>query len=196
MDDLMINLKMGSKSMEREAKKCEKEMKSYRLKVKKALEEQNTQIAQVHAETAIRKKNEQLNYLRMASRLDAVSSRLKTASTMQATAKNMGGVVKGLDQAMRTMDLEKIQRVMDDFEKQSGDLDVLTGTMDESMASASTGLTPANQVLDLISQVAAENGLEVTGMMNDPSRAAMQTSNNLSAQENDDLQRRLANLRS
>ena len=58
MDDLMINLKMGSKSMEREAHKCEKETKAYRAKVKKALEEQNKEIAQVHAETAIRKKNE------------------------------------------------------------------------------------------------------------------------------------------
>ena len=62
MDNLMLNLKMGSKTMEREAKKCEKDMKSYRLKVKKALEEQNTEVAQIHAETAIRKKNERKHF--------------------------------------------------------------------------------------------------------------------------------------
>ena len=195
MDDLMINLKMGSKSMERAANKCEKEMKAYRVKVKKALEEQNTEIAQVHAETAIRKKNEQLNYLRMASRLDAVSARVKTASTMQSMTKSLGGVVKGLDQALRSMDLEKVQRVMDEFEKQTGDLDVMTSAMDSSMTNATTSLTPANQVNDLISQVAAENGLEVSGLMNDPSKNTLQATS-MSAEESDQLERRLANLRS
>lgn len=45
----------------------------------------NTEVAspaQVYAQNAIRKKNEALNYLRLASRLDAVSSRLDTQVKM------------------------------------------------------------------------------------------------------------------
>ena len=84
---------------------------------------------------------------------------------------------------------------MDDFERQSGNLDVMTSAMDDSMGSASTSLTPASQVADLINQVAAENGLAVTGMLNDPSQTSLKE-NNLSVQENEELQRRLANLRS
>lgn len=38
--------------------------------------------AQVYAQNAIRKKSEALNYLRLASRLDAVSSRLDTQVKM------------------------------------------------------------------------------------------------------------------
>ena len=39
--------------------------------------------AKIHAENAIRKKNESLNYHRMSTRIDAVASRVQTACTMQ-----------------------------------------------------------------------------------------------------------------
>lgn len=35
------------------------------------------EVAQVHAENAIRKKNEALNYLRMSARIDAVAARVQ-----------------------------------------------------------------------------------------------------------------------
>ena len=38
--------------------------------------------AKIHAENAIRKKNESLNYHRMSTRIDAVASRVQTACTM------------------------------------------------------------------------------------------------------------------
>lgn len=39
--------------------------------------------AKIYAENAIRKKNEALNYLRMASKIDAVSSKVQSAITMK-----------------------------------------------------------------------------------------------------------------
>ena len=86
---------------------------------------------------------------------------------------------------------------MDEFEKQSGSLDVVTASMDDAMSNATSQMTPSNQVNDLIAEVAAENGLEVTHMMQEPSTANPNAaaSRNLSIQENEDLQRRLANLR-
>lgn len=65
--------------MERAAKKCEKDEKQQKAKVKKALEQGNKEGARIYAENAIRKKNEGLNYLRMAARIDAVSNRVQTA---------------------------------------------------------------------------------------------------------------------
>lgn len=41
----------------------------------------NREVAQVHAENSIRKKNESLNYLRMSARIDAVAARVQTAAT-------------------------------------------------------------------------------------------------------------------
>ena len=92
--------------MERAAKKCEKDEKTQQAKVKKvrhthrnthspcvcvcvcgdsrapptqALAQGNIEGARIYAENAIRKKNEGLNYLRMAARVDAVTSRVQTA---------------------------------------------------------------------------------------------------------------------
>lgn len=44
-----------------------------------ALTQGNIEGARIYAENAIRKKNEGLNYLRMAARVDAVSNRVQTA---------------------------------------------------------------------------------------------------------------------
>lgn len=48
-----------------------------------ALVARNKETAQVYAENAIRKKNEGLNYLRMAARVDAVQAKVQTAMTMK-----------------------------------------------------------------------------------------------------------------
>ena len=48
-----------------------------------ALQQGNKEGARIYAENAIRKKNESLNYLRMAARIDAVSSRVQSAMMMK-----------------------------------------------------------------------------------------------------------------
>lgn len=50
-------------------------------KAKKAIQKGNMEGARIHAENAIRQKNQALNYLRMSARVDAVSSRVQTALT-------------------------------------------------------------------------------------------------------------------
>lgn len=51
-----------------------------------ALQQKNVECARIYAENAIRKKNEGLNWLRMASRLDAVASKVQTAVTMKGVS--------------------------------------------------------------------------------------------------------------
>ena len=50
----------------------------------KALSQGNNDIAQLYAQNAIRKSNERINLLRLASRIDAVASRVQTAVTMRS----------------------------------------------------------------------------------------------------------------
>ena len=74
-------------------------------------------IARIYAQNAIRKQNEKLNLLRLASRIDAVSSRVQTAVTMRQVTGSMANVVRGMDQAMNSMNLDKVlipfeQRIM------------------------------------------------------------------------------------
>lgn len=51
-----------------------------------ALQQKNVECARVYAENAIRKKNEGVNWLRMASRVDAVTSKVQMAVTMKGVS--------------------------------------------------------------------------------------------------------------
>jgi len=53
----------------------------------------NKETAQVYAENAIRKKNEGLNYLRMAARVDAVQAKVQSAMTMKDVRKDSSNFV-------------------------------------------------------------------------------------------------------
>ena len=75
---------------------------------RQAIQQNHSDIAKIYAQNAIRKKNENLNLLRLASRIDAVSSKVQTAVTMRQVTGSMANVVKGMDSAMKSMDLEKV----------------------------------------------------------------------------------------
>ncbi|KAL0968228.1 hypothetical protein UPYG_G00264050 [Umbra pygmaea] len=198
MDDTLFQLKFTAKQLEKLAKKAEKDSKSEQAKVKKALQQKNVEVARVYAENAIRRKNEGLNWLRMASRVDAVASKVQTAVTMKGVTKNMTQVTKALDKALSSMDLQKVSAVMDKFETQVQNLDVHTSVMEDSMSSATTLTTPQDQVDDLIFQIAEESGLEVMDQLSQlpAGAAALGESSTRSQQEKEDqLSRRLAALR-
>ena len=48
-----------------------------------AIEKGNQDIARIHAENAIRQKTQSLNFLRMASRMDAICQRMQSAQNMK-----------------------------------------------------------------------------------------------------------------
>ncbi|CAI8018471.1 ESCRT-related protein CHMP1A, partial [Geodia barretti] len=58
MDKHLFNLKFSSKQMARNAKRCEKEEKAEKLKLKKALQKGNIEGSRIHAENSIRQKNQ------------------------------------------------------------------------------------------------------------------------------------------
>lgn len=57
------------------------------------LQKQNQEGARIHAENAIREKNQALHFLKLGARLDAVTQRVQTAVTMQQVTVSMKGVV-------------------------------------------------------------------------------------------------------
>eukprot|EP01023_Acetabularia_acetabulum_P018784 TRINITY_DN194_c0_g1_i2.p1 TRINITY_DN194_c0_g1~~TRINITY_DN194_c0_g1_i2.p1 ORF type:complete len:199 (+),score=30.91 TRINITY_DN194_c0_g1_i2:115-711(+) len=157
----VFNLKFLSKQLNRQSKKCEKEEKDEKLKVKKAIQKGNTEGARIYAQNAIRKKSESLNFLKLASRLDAVVTRLETQAKMQMVNKNMAGVVKSLEKALNANNLDRVAETMDQFEKQFENLDLQTEVVDQAMNKQTIMTTPEDQVNDLMQQVADEHGLEV-----------------------------------
>ncbi|UYV67909.1 CHMP1B [Cordylochernes scorpioides] len=147
-----------------------------------AIQKNDMESARIHAENAIRQKNQALNYLRMSARVDAVASRVQTAVTTKKVTNSMAGVVKAMDSAMKSMNLEKVRyllsqyypeeraavsypgcavqisTLMDKFEKQFEDLDVQAACMENTMSSTTTVAVPQNDVDNLMQQVADEAG--------------------------------------
>ncbi|KAI9587335.1 charged multivesicular body protein 1b [Glossina fuscipes] len=195
MEKHLFNLKFAVKELERNSKRCEKEEKLEKAKAKKAIQKGNMDVARIHAENAIRQKNQAVNYLRMSARVDAVASRVQSALTTRKVTSSMAGVVKAMDAAMKGMNLEKISSLMEKFESQFEDLDVQSSVMENTMSDTTTTSVPQGDVDNLLQQVADEAGLELN--MELPSgvqSSAVGTATQVS-QEQDELTQRLARLR-
>ena len=190
----LFNLRFTSKQLQRQSKKMEKEEKDEKLKLKKAIEKGNVEGAKIYAQNAIRCKSQALNFLRLSSRIDAVASRVQSAVHMKNVTKSMGAITTQLEKAMQTMNLEQITQVMDKFEKQFEDLDVQSTYVENTMSSTTTLSTPQDQVDALISQVADEHNLDLTGALGAVAKPAKDKP--VAASETDELSQRLAALKS
>jgi len=162
-----------------------------------AIKEGNSDGARIYGQDAIREKNQALNYMKMASRVDAVASRIETAVRMGEVTQSMQGVTKGMSVGLQSMDIDKLSKTMDKFERQFEDLDVKAQYMDGAMNATTATATPAEQVDDLISMVADENNLELGDAFQEAGLVSKkQPEVEQPAAVADDLEARLANLRS
>eukprot|EP00041_Stephanoeca_diplocostata_P028548 m.814240 g.814240 ORF g.814240 m.814240 type:complete len:190 (+) comp23393_c0_seq2:20-589(+) len=160
------------------------------------LQKQNQEGARIHAENAIREKNQALHFLKLSARLDGVTERIQTAVTMQKVTMSMKGVVSGLDRAMQSMNLVQIEQLMTKFEKQQEDLDVKTSVMDQAMQASSVQSMPEGQIDSLLHEVADENDLELDQELSaNPAPAGSIGSISTANAQQDDLTQRLQALR-
>ena len=119
----------------------------------------NDEMAKVYAADAIRAKNEAINFLRLASRIDAVAGRVATAIRMNTLNKSIISVTQGMDSILASMNVEKIATVMGKFEEQFDSLDVRSGVMEKSIASSTSTSVPEDQVDNLLTMVREKNAL-------------------------------------
>jgi len=193
MGEQVFNLKFTSKQLARASKKAEKDEKAEKLKVKSAIEKGNIDIAKVYAQNSIRKRAESLNYLRLASRLDAVASRLDTQMKMNQVNASMVGIVSSLEVVLKGDNLEKMAETMDRFEQQFETLDVQSGVVEAAMNQQAALSTPEEDVNSLMQQVADEHGLEVSLGLPGAGAAAHRPA--ATARQEDDMAQRVAELR-
>lgn len=108
----------------------------------------------------------------------------------------MGAVVEGLNRALEANQMEKVSLLMDKFETQVENLNVQTSYMESAMMNSSALTTPADQVHDLMQQVADEHGLELGSQLGHvPSGALASPAAGNKEAEGDPLTERLAKLR-
>eukprot|EP00118_Oscarella_pearsei_P012592 m.93835 g.93835 ORF g.93835 m.93835 type:complete len:198 (+) comp36803_c0_seq12:807-1400(+) len=195
MDKHLFNLKFAAKQLDRNAKKCDKEEKAEKVKLKRAIGKGNMDGARIHAENSIRQKNQALNFLRMSARVDAVAQRVQSAVTMRQVTGSMAGVVKSMDSALKSMNLEKVATLMEKFEQQFETLDVQSQAMEDAMSSSTTLTVPQGQVDNLMQEVADAAGLELKMELPGAQTAAPVGTASAASAEQDELSLRLAKLR-
>ncbi|KAF6074199.1 charged multivesicular body protein 1B [Phyllostomus discolor] len=162
MEKHLFNLKFAAKELNGNAKKCDKEEKAEKGKIKKAIQKSNTEVAKIPVENAVCQKNQANNFLRMSAKVGTVAARVQSAVTMGKVIKSMAGVVKFMDATLRSMNLKKISALMDKFEHQFDTLDVQTQQMEDTMSSTTILTTPQNQVTMLLQEIASEGGLDLS----------------------------------
>ncbi|AET40742.1 Did2p Ecym_6366 [Eremothecium cymbalariae DBVPG len=160
LENTLFQLKFTAKQLNRQAAKAAKEEKQETNKLKKILNE-NEEIARLYALNAIRKRNERLQLLKLASRIDAVASRVQTAVTMRQVSGSMAQVCRGMDRALQSMNLQQITMVMDKFEQQFEDLDTSVNVYEDMGQNVDAVAVDHDKIDELMNQVADENGLEL-----------------------------------
>ena len=162
LEDTMFEMRLANKQLTKESQRCEREERMEKEKAKKNLEKGLVDIARIHAENAIRKKNESLNYLRLASKMDAVASRIRSASRTEHLTENFAKVIPQMNRVLKNMNLENISETMTNFERCFENLDVASGFINESLNQATSVSAPKEQVDGLLGEIASAHNIKVS----------------------------------
>lgn len=191
----LFDIRLTAKQLVKEAAKCEKREATQKLKLKTAIQKGDLDAAKVYAQNAIREKQQAVSLLRLSSRMDAVAQRVESALVMGTLVKSMKGVVHGMDAVLATMDPVKISTVMDRFQTQFETLDFQTEVMSKEIDRSTGAAMREEDVNTMIQMVADEHGLQVGDQLGTAPLAAPATKAAASV-EDDDLEARLAALKS
>lgn len=191
MDKQLFNLRFAAKSLQRAAKKAAKEESQERQKMERALLAQNPDAARIHAECAVRKHADSLNYLRLSARIEAVAARLKAAMGTRAVTTAMAQAATGLERALQANRLDEAASVLGRFEQCSDSLAVQADCMETLVQGDGTILIGEEAAL-LLQQAADKHGLAVqTALLG----AVPSKDNGTAAESGELLEERLAKLR-
>jgi len=161
MQEVIFKMRFTSKTIGRQATKSQKQIALEEHKAKDAMAKNNMDGARIHAENAIRVKNEALGYLKLQSQLEAVAAKLQAQQVRAQVTESMTAVVSNLDQALGTMDVTQISYTMEKFIEQSENLDLQTKYMDGAIGESTSSSMPQGQVNGLLQRIADENDLDV-----------------------------------
>eukprot|EP01121_Diplochlamys_sp_Union-15-3_P003127 TRINITY_DN12974_c0_g1_i1.p1 TRINITY_DN12974_c0_g1~~TRINITY_DN12974_c0_g1_i1.p1 ORF type:complete len:200 (+),score=43.13 TRINITY_DN12974_c0_g1_i1:50-649(+) len=160
----LFQLKFTARQLEKQSKKAERESQNKKKKVAECLKKNNTEAARIHANDVIRKHNESINLLRLASKIDGVRAKMETMAMTKQTTAMLSNVTKLMEKGVQGMNLDQVSKVMDQFEQSSQDLEVATSVIEDTMSKADT-LAKVDEVDELICQVADQYNLELKTLL-------------------------------
>lgn len=162
LENSIFELKFSAKQLQRGSKTAKKNAAAERKKVLKAMQEGNEDIAKIHAQNCTRQNQQALNFLRLASRMEAVAARVQAAQNMNMIGFNIKRVNRVIGMSLKSMNLEQSFSTMETFDKQCEELDTQLAVMEESMSLTVASEQPEDQVHNLMREVADEAGLSLS----------------------------------
>ena len=119
----------------------------------------NTEIARTYASNAIRKKNEAIQYIKLASRLDATISRLNQQGTLTQVNASTESITKSINKVLSKVDADKLLTNMTDFGEAMEQLETATSSMERAMGDQAARLDDQKDVDELLRQLEDDNAM-------------------------------------
>ena len=118
-------------------------------------------IARIHAEGAIRNKQNSLSLERLGARLEAVADKIGSANMAKNVSEQIARSVPLLQGAIHSMNRLGLGESMEQFQKVFEDLEVKSADMGQSLDNVYQGSLDQGEVDTLMKQIAEEHNLEL-----------------------------------
>lgn len=194
MNEMLINMKMKSKSFSRESTKAMKEKEKYYKKAKETLQKGNEEGAKMFCELAQQKHQEGMQYLRMSHRLEVMAGQIKSKSKSMEMMDSLNGLTPFLEQTAQNMPIEQMYQNLDRFSQAYDNLSVQGHILDEGIEKTMGNKNTVTNVDNMMNQLKAEVNYELTGDVNTTEVKAKDVQNNQITQETNNFYDDLKNL--
>ncbi|KAF1953620.1 hypothetical protein CC80DRAFT_494513 [Byssothecium circinans] len=166
MDVKMINtladLKVAQNQLKRESLRAGKaEGKETKL-MEKEMKKNNTELARLHAQNAVRKRKEKGDFLKRASEIDALAGKVQNIAKSQTLAITFEGITRRLNVAVATMSPDRIASVTMEFEEQVDRVDTASELMHNSSMSMTATSMPQDEVDRMMAEAADNIGVKLS----------------------------------
>ena len=163
--DVAMEMRMASKSIQKEANKAEKQEMMERKKVADLIKAGKKEIAQIHAETAIMHHKDAVGLTRLSAQMSAVENQIKAAERTQHVSATMQHCVPGMKCALQKMNDIGIAQSMDAFNDVFETMGVKAAAMGEVIDQTTGSAVDQKAVDKLLEEVSAQQAMEIGGEM-------------------------------
>ena len=163
MTDVLVNMKMKSKTFQRESNKAMKEKEAYYKKAKEQLKKGNQEGAQMFLEMVQQKQNEAMQYMKVGTRLEVIAGQIKSKNKSMEMMQDLSKFTPILMQSNQQMSLEQMMHNMQGFTNAYDDLvvkgHIIDQTMDKTLGEKNAMSNVDNLMQDLKNEVALDMGV-------------------------------------
>lgn len=180
-EDQIFRLKLKIRELEKLSQRSELEEKKLIMDVKKAMEIGKLDIAKIHAEKCIRKKNEKINYLNLSNKLDVLVSRLETAHRCSSLVKDINLMLPVIQKINVETNPVKIGNDVHKLENLFEEINLTSDIIADTVQSTAAVTAPTEEVDELMSKIAEEHAIKLEGQIgNNPIFNKLEEMSNMS----------------